>query len=131
LPVDPIERAIVRSMAQLVVAEMHPLCNLRVLRYLREVLGQDEATVDAWYRHWMAEGFAALEPMLARHTGDGRHCFGRAVTLADLCLVPQVYNAQRFGCDLEPYPRVTAIAAAMAREPAFAAAAPERQPDAE
>ena len=131
LPRAPQARALVRSMALLVAAEMHPLCNLRVLNYLREVLRQDNAAVDTWYQHWMKEGFEALEPMLAKHSGDGRHCYGHAISLADLCLVPQVYNAQRFGCDLEPYPCVRSIAAALAQEPVFAAAAPERQPDAE
>ena len=77
---------------------MHPLCNLRVLQYLKGPLGRDDAAVNAWYRHWMAEGFMALEGNVREHSGDGRHCYGRSVTLADICLVPQVYNAERFGC---------------------------------
>jgi maleylpyruvate isomerase len=118
-------------MAQLVVSEMHPLCNLRVLNYLREQLAQDDAGVDVWYRHWMAEGFTALEREIARHSGDGQHCFGSDISLADVCLVPQVYNAVRFGCDMSSYPVVSAVADCLAAQDAFAAARPELQPDAE
>jgi maleylacetoacetate isomerase len=129
LPADPGERATVRAMAQIVACEMHPLCNLRVLSYLRESLGNDEADIRGWYRHWMAAGFEALDALIARH-GDGRHCFGGSVTLADVCLVPQVFNARRFDCDLTPFGHVTAAADALSAHPAFAAAHPDRQPDA-
>jgi len=131
LPGAPQDRAIVRSMAQLVASEMHPLCNLRVLIYLQEQLGRDEATVNAWYRHWVAEGFGSLEAMVEQHSGDGEHCFGSSVTLADVCLAPQVLNARRFDCDLDPYPNLTRIDAALCAQEAFALAHPSRQPDAE
>jgi maleylpyruvate isomerase len=93
-------------------------------------LAQDEETVSAWYQHWVAAGFQALEQDAKRATGDGRHMFGAAVTLADICLVPQMYNARRFKCDLEPYPTLRTISAHLESLPAFAKAAPEVQPDA-
>ena len=129
LPEPPRARAIVRAMALIVACEMHPLCNLRVLRYLREELRQDQAAVGAWYAHWMAEGFGALEALVSRHGGEG-HCFGDSPSLADVCLVPQVYNATRFECDLSPYPFVVRIAEHLEGLPAFAAARPDLQPDA-
>lgn len=129
LPRGPSARAAVRAMAQIVACEMHPLCNLRVLRYLDDELGADSRAVRRWYGHWMASGFAALDRLIARD-GDGRHCFGDAISLADVCLVPQVYNARRFECDLDPYPNVTRVADALAEQEAFAAAHPDRQPDA-
>jgi len=131
LPGAPRDRAIVRAMAQLIASELHPICNLRVLIYLKETLGHDEETVNAWYHHWIAEGFASLEEMIARYSGDGEHCFGHTVTLADACLVPQVLNARRFDCDLTPYPKLVAADAALQALPAFANAHPSRQPDAE
>jgi maleylacetoacetate isomerase len=131
LPVPAFDRAIVRSMAQLVASEMHPLCNLRILVYLKERLGQSDDTVNAWYRHWVAEGFGSLEQMAKRYSGDGSHCFGKSVTMADVCLVPQMLNARRFDCDLSPYPTLVAADAALTKLPAFAAAHPSRQPDAE
>jgi len=130
LPDSPQGRAFVRAMALVVACEMHPLCNLRVLQYLRNELGHDESAVSAWYRHWMEEGFTALEALVRRY-GSAHRCFGDAVTLADVCLLPQVYNAKRFDCDLTPYPAVTAVAAALESLPAFADARPELQPDAE
>jgi glutathione S-transferase len=87
--------------------------------------------VDGWYRHWIAEGFRGLEELARRHSGDGRHLFGRAVTLADVMLVPQVYNARRFRCDLGGFPTLVAISAHLESLPAFANARPEVQPDAE
>jgi maleylacetoacetate isomerase len=131
LPATPQDRAIVRSMALLIAAEMHPLCNLRTLVYLKDRLGHDEATVNAWYHHWVAEGFGSLERMAKRYSGDGRHCFGSAVTMADVCLVPQMLNARRFDCNLDGYPTLMAIDEALVRLPAFAAAHPSKQPDAE
>jgi maleylacetoacetate isomerase len=131
LPSSAADRAIVRSMAQLVASDMHPLCNLRVLVYLKEVLGQTDDQVNAWYRHWIAEGFGSLEVMAARHSANGRTCFGDSITLADICLVPQYFNAQRFDCDLTPYATLQRINAALIEQPAFAAAHPSRQPDAE
>jgi maleylacetoacetate isomerase len=130
LPREPLARAEVRSLAQAVACEIHPLNNLRVLNYLKGPLAQDEAAVNTWYRHWVAEGFRGLEVLARRHSADGRHLFGSSVTLADLCLVPQVYNARRFQCDLTPFPTLVAISAALDTLPAFAAARPEAQPDA-
>jgi maleylacetoacetate isomerase len=131
LPAAGVDRALVRSMAQSIVSEMHPLCNLRVLNYLKDELGQDEAAVRAWYARWIDHGFGPLENMVERY-GDGTtHCFGDSVTMADVCLVPQMFNARRFECDLTPYPRLTAIAAALEPHPAFAQAQPSAQPDAE
>jgi maleylacetoacetate isomerase len=131
LPAEPRDRGIVRSMAQLVASEMHPLCNLRILVYLKDELGQSEERVNAWYRHWTAEGFASLERMAARHSATGQRCFGSQITMADVCLVPQMLNARRFKCDLSPYPTLCAIDASLAVLPAFAAAHPSQQADAE
>jgi maleylacetoacetate isomerase len=130
LPRSPLDRARVRSMALAVACDMHPLNNLRVLNYLRSPLGQDEAAVDTWYRHWIAEGFRGLEVEARRASGDGRHMFGTEVTLADVCLVPQVFNARRFKCNLEPFPTLRAISAHLETLSAFARAAPDAQADA-
>jgi maleylacetoacetate isomerase len=131
LPDDPRGRATVRSMALAVACDIHPLNNLRVQQYLRDELGQGEEAVARWTRHWLSRGFTALEGLVARHSGDGRHCFGTAVTLADACLVPQMYNARRARVDLSPFPRLVVVAAHLESLPAFAAARPEAQPDAE
>jgi maleylacetoacetate isomerase len=131
LPADPGQRALVRAAAQVIACDIHPLNNLRVLKYLRSELGQDTAGVEAWYRHWIAAGFQGLEEIARRQSGDGRHVHGDCVTVADICLVPQMYNARRFACDLRPFPTLLAIDAALQAIPAFAAAAPEQQPDAE
>lgn len=131
LPRSPIDRARVRAMALAVACDMHPLNNLRVLNYLRSPLGHDEETVKQWYRHWIAEGFRGLEQQARRTSADGRHMFGAAVTLADIYIVPQMYNARRFNCDVEPYPTLRGICAHLETIPAFADAAPEAQPDAE
>lgn len=131
LPADPQSRATVRAMALAIACDIHPLNNLRVTQYLRRELGADEEMVTRWIRHWIAQGFTALEAWIVRHSADGRHCFGATVTVADVCLVPQVYNARRFALDLAPWPRLVAVAAALEALPAFAAARPELQPDAE
>jgi maleylpyruvate isomerase len=128
LPGAPVARARVRALAQAIACDIHPLNNLRVLRYLEEKLGQDKTTRDTWYRHWVQVGFDALERWLARDADTGRFCHGDAPTLADICLVPQVYNARRFSVDLNPYPRILAIEAACRELPAFQTAAPENQP---
>jgi maleylpyruvate isomerase len=129
LPRRPDERAVVRAMAALVACDIHPLNNLRVLQALRSDLGADQTRIDAWIARWIADGFGALEGMIERHGGD--FAFGDAPTVADCCLVPQVYSAERFNVDLGPYPRVrTAVERARALE-AFAAAHPSRQPDAD
>jgi maleylacetoacetate isomerase len=131
LPTSPADRAQVRAMAQNVACDMHPLNNSRVLAYLRSPpLSQDEDGVSAWYHHWIAAGFQGLEQEAQRTTGDGRHMFGKAVTLADIYIVPQMYNARRFKCDLAPYPTLRGICAHLEGLPAFARAAPEAQPDA-
>lgn len=128
LPAAPDARALVRSLAQHIACEIQPLTNLRVLQYLEHRLGMEERDVNAWYRHWIAEGLTSLERRLA--TTAGTYCFGDEVTLADLCLVPQVYNARRYSCDLMPFSTIVRIDAACLKLPAFAESRPERQPDA-
>jgi len=130
LPRLPVDRAHVRAMALGIACDIHPLNNLRVLSYLRSPLGASEEAVRAWYRHWVAAGFRGLEEQARRVSGDGRHMFGTSVTLADVCLVPQMYNAKRFRCDLEPYPTLRSISSHLEEMPEFASAAPEAQPDA-
>lgn len=130
LPRSPAGRAQVRALALAVACDIHPLNNLRVLNYLRSPLGHDDAAVNAWYAHWIAQGLSPLEQEARRLSGDGRHMFGSAVTFADVCLVPQMANARRFRCDTEPYPTLRAICAHLEALPAFARAAPEVQPDA-
>ncbi|WP_304526676.1 maleylacetoacetate isomerase [Halomonas sp. I5-271120] len=129
LPEDAAGRARVRGLAQLIANEIHPLNNLRVLRYLIGDLELDEDAKLGWYRHWVAEGFTALEAML-ENDQTGRCCHGDTPTLADICLVPQVYNAERFDCDLSAYPRLRAVAEYCRGLPAFEQASPSRQPDA-
>jgi maleylacetoacetate isomerase len=131
LPRSAAARAQVRALALAIACDIHPLNNLRVLNYLRSPLGHDEAATHAWYAHWIAEGFSALERDALRLSGDGRHLYGGTVTLADVCLVPQMYNARRFKCDVEPYPTLRAVCAHLETLPAFARAAPEAQPDAQ
>ena len=130
LPGSPAARAEVRALALAVACDIHPLNNLRVLNYLRRELGQDEKAVNAWYAHWIAAGFAALERDAQRLSGDGRHMYGSTVTLADVCIVPQMANARRFSCDLEPFPTLRTVCAHLESLPAFAQAAPQAQPDA-
>jgi maleylacetoacetate isomerase len=130
LPSDPGGRARARSLAQLVAADIHPLNNLRVLQQLRDRFSLDEAQRDAWYRHWVGEGLGALEARLAGEPGSGRFCHGDTPGLADCCLVPQLYNARRYGCPLGEFPAILAIEAACLELDAFKAAAPDVQPDA-
>ncbi len=130
LPVGLEDRASVRSIALAIACDIHPLNNLRVLKRLKNELSLDDAQRDAWYAHWVREGFTALEPTLAA-AATGRFCHGDTPTLADVCLVPQVFNAQRFKVPLEGFPRILAIHAACLEIPAFADAQPSRQPDAE
>jgi maleylacetoacetate isomerase len=132
LPSEPLARARVRSMALAVACDMHPLNNLRVLNFLRKPLGIAEQDVTTtWYHHWIAEGLRGLEEEARRATGDGRHMFGASITMADVFIVPQMYNATRFKCDIAPYPTLRGICAHLETLPAFANAAPEAQPDAE
>lgn len=130
LPSDAAGRARVRSLALHVACEIHPLNNLRVLQTLKRDFGLDEAATRRWYRHWIRTGLDALEARLAE-APQGRFCHGDVPGLADICLVPQLFNARRFDCDLAPYARLLAIDAACQALPAFAAAHPARQPDAE
>jgi maleylacetoacetate isomerase len=130
LPADAIGRARVRSMALAIACDIHPLNNLRVLNYLRGPLGQDDTAVDAWYRHWIGEGFKGLEAQARAYSEAGRHCYGDSVSMADICLVPQMFNARRFGTDLSAFPTLVAVNAHLESLPAFAAARPEVQPDA-
>lgn len=127
LPPDPLGRAAARAMALIVACDIHPLNNARVIRELA-ARGQDEAARDDWARKWIAAGFDALEPMIARH-GRG-FAYGDAPTLADCCLAPQAYGAARFRLALDPWPNLAAVVARYADHPAFAAAHPDRQPDA-
>lgn len=126
LPRDPAGRARVRALALVIACEMAPLNNSGVLDYLRAPpLAVDESTVSAWYAQWIARGFAALEKEVGATTGDGRHMYGTGVTLADVCLVPQMFNARRYQCDLGPYPALRAICAHLETLPGFVRAAPE------
>lgn len=131
LPEDPIDRARVRSMAMTIACEIHPLNNLRVLNYLRDQLQQDDSGIGTWYRHWVTEGFRGLEVQARQFSGNGRYCFGDAVSLADVLLVPQMFNARRFRTDLTPFPTLVGISTHLEALPAFAAARPEVQPDAQ
>lgn len=131
LPEDPIDRARVRSMAMAIACEIHPLNNLRVLNYLRDQLKQDDAGIGTWYRHWVTEGFRGLEVQVREFSASGRCCFGDAVSLADVLLVPQMFNARRFKTDLTPFPTLVGISTHLEALPAFAAARPEVQPDAQ
>ena len=130
LPADPLARARVRSLSLIVACEIHPLNNPRVLKYVKNALGHSQDEVNAWYRHWIADGLAKLEAELAR-PGTGRHCHGDTPTMADCCLVPQIFNAQRFECDLKPYPTLMRVFDACMQLDAFDRAQPSKQPDAE
>lgn len=131
LPADARQRARVRAIAQFIACDIHPLNNLRVLKYLKHDLGVDEEAKNAWYRHWVEQGLTALEAMLAEHPDTGRYCHGEQPTFADLCLVPQVANARRFNCDLGAVPTIVRIDAACTELYAFQQAAPGNQPDAQ
>lgn len=128
VPTDPTLRARVLELSYLISCDMHPINNLRVLRYLENTLSVTPEQKNAWYRHWVAEGMAGVERLLADY-GSGPWCFGDAPTLADCCLVPQMANAMRMGCDLEAYPLSQAVYRHANQHPAFAAAQPGLQPD--
>lgn len=130
LPADAAERARVRALAQAIACEIHPLNNLKVLKYLTGELGVSDEARLGWYRHWISEGFDALETRLADSPATGAFCHGDTPTLADACLVPQVFNARRFDCDLSAYPTIRRIAERCATLDAFQRAAPTAQPDA-
>ncbi|QIE22306.1 Maleylpyruvate isomerase [Caballeronia sp. SBC1] len=131
LPGMPLDRAFIRSVALQIACEIHPVDNLRVLKYLKHTLKVGDEAKDTWYRHWLESGFESLEKRLANDSRVGTLCFGDTPTLADLCLVPQVYNARRFNLDMSRYPTIERIADHAAQIDAFARAAPGQQPDAE
>lgn len=131
LPPDPVDRARVRALALGIACDLHPLNNLRVLKYLAQTLGTTDAAKLAWYQHWVALGLGALEAEVANSSCGGQFCYGDKPTLADCCLIPQLYQARRFECDLSGYPTLLAIEQHCNAMPEFQAAAPERQPDAE
>jgi len=131
MPQDAPGRARVRELAQIIACDIHPLNNLRVLRHLVHELKLSEEQKTAWIRHWIGEGLASLESHLARDPAAGPFCHGAAPTIADCFLVPQVFNAERFGIDLGAYPNIGRIVALCVDLPAFAAAHPSQQPDAE
>ncbi|MGA9341299.1 MAG: maleylacetoacetate isomerase [Rhodanobacteraceae bacterium] len=130
LPTNPRARARARSLALLVACDIHPLGNLRVLQFLEREFQLPRDERERWSRHWITEGLRAFEELVADHPSTGTYCEGDAPTLADICLVPQVYNAQRYGVDLTPYPTIERICERCRALPAFDAARPERQPDA-
>jgi len=131
LPKSPVDRARVRALALIVSADIHPIQNLRVMGYLRDKFGQTEESAFAWSRHWIETGFDAYEAMLAKDSGTGRFSHGDSPTVADMCLVPQVFNAGRFKVDMSRYPTIQRIYETCMKLPAFDAAQPVRQPDAE
>lgn len=131
LPKDPADKAIVRSMALIIACEVHPIQNLRVLQHVKREYNQSDDQVNHWAQHWIDLGLAALEQMISAQPWRDRFCFGDRPTLADICLVPQLGNARRYGCDLSRYPAIIEIEKYCLALPAFAAAAPEKQPDAE
>ena len=130
LPADPLDRAYVRAFSQIIACEIHPLNNLRTLKHVRKSYKLDEEGVNAWYRHWIADGFRMLESFLLDNKKSGKYCFRDQITMADCCLVPQVFNAQRYKCDLAPYPTVMRIHEACMQLEPFIQAQPSKQPDA-
>ncbi len=125
MPASPADGAHVRAMAMAIACEIHPINNLRVRKYLTDVLGVDKAAGDAWYAHWITEGFAALEAIAAPRAGE--FLFGEAPTIADICLVPQMYNARRFNVPVEAYPTLLRADENASTLEAFASAHPDRQ----
>ena len=131
LPGDARGRARVRALASLVASEIHPLNNLRVLQHLKHALGQSQEQIDSWYRHWIADGLAKLEAELASGRTTGKFCYQDKPTMADCCLVPQIFNAKRYNSDLFPYPTTMRVIDACMNLEAFDRAQPSKQPDAE
>jgi maleylacetoacetate isomerase len=129
LPKESLARARVRSLADLIACEIHPLNNLRVLQHLKRALGQSQEQIDQWYRHWIADGLAKFEADLGRDSG--KFCHGDSATMADCCLVPQIFNAKRYNSDLAPYPRTLRVFDNCMKLEAFDRAQPSKQPDAE
>lgn len=131
LPDSAIDRAYVRSLAQIIACDIHPLNNLRVLEYQQKEWGIKEDDKQIWYRHWIQQGFTAFEQRLEENNNNGLFCFDLTPGIADAFLIPQVYNALRFNCDMQPYPLIQGIYDNCMQQTAFANAAPENQPDAE
>jgi maleylpyruvate isomerase len=131
LPKDPADKALVRSMALVIACEVHPIQNLRVLNYVKSAYNQTDEQVNRWSQHWMNLGFTALEQLIIAQPNRGRFCVGDMPTLADICLVPQLGNARRYGCDLSQYPAIQGTEKNCMALSAFSDAAPEKQPDAE
>jgi maleylacetoacetate isomerase len=131
LPKDPADKALVRSMALVIACEVHPIQNLRVLNYVKSSYHQTDEQVNHWAQHWIDLGLTALEQMIAAQPNRGEFCFENTPTLADICLVPQLGNARRYGCDLSGYANILNIEKTCMAVPAFADAAPEKQSDAE
>ena len=127
LPKDPVARAKTRALAEVIACDIHPLNNTSPLRYLKHQMNQEQSAIDAWYHHWVLEGFEALEALI----GSGPYICGAEVTLADVCLVPQVANARRLKVPLDKFPKIAAADAACLALPPFDRARPEKQPDAE
>ena len=130
LPMVPLDRAYVRAFSQIIACEIHPLNNLRTRKYISKTCKLDEDGVNAWYRHWIAEGFQVMEALLVQERKNGKYCYRDQVTMADCCLVPQVFNAILYKCDLKPYPTVMRIHEACMKLDAFVLAQPSKQPDA-
>lgn len=131
LPKDPLARAQVRAMTLGIACDVHPLQNLRVTDYLAKELGHNDADVARWRVHWISLALGVMETLVKRHSTDGLHCFGNSVTFADVCLLPQMVSAKRFGCDISQFPALMKVMANLEKLPAFANARPEVQPDAE
>lgn len=131
LPSDSLSRAQVRSFCLSICCDIHPLNNLRVLQYLKGPLQADDEQFSTWYSHWIQEGYRSAEQFAKQHSTDGRFVFGEAPTLADVCLIPQTYNARRFNVALDDFPTLVTIVDSCNELPAFAAAIPEAQPDAQ
>jgi maleylpyruvate isomerase len=131
LPGDPADKSLVRGMALIIACEVHPIQNLRVLNFIKSSYNQTDEQVNQWAQHWIDLGLSALEQSIVAHSKGGKFCFGDTPTLADICLVPQLGNARRYGCDLSQYPTILSIEKNCMALSAFANAAPEKQPDAE
>jgi maleylacetoacetate isomerase len=130
LPKEPLDKARVRSLSQLIACDIHPINNLRILKYLKSALHQEQAAIDTWYRHWCVEGLSAYERQLDEWS-TGEFSYGDSVTMADICLVPQVFNAKRFEVDMAQFPKTLRVFHRVMQIPAFDIAQPSKQPDAQ
>lgn len=131
LPGNAVDRARIRAMALGIACEVHPMQNLRVTNFLSQQFGHSDPEVDRWRIHWISEGFRVFEELVKRHSDDGLHCYGTSVTMADVFLLPQMFSARRFKCDVSQYPALVKICGHLETLPAFAQAKPDMQPDAE